>query len=370
MKNYKKHKKFLVITTIFSLLVTTFGFMPNVKTAHAVDALTNARDLITDSDLNVLADHTFTFTTGTTTATNGYWDIEFPVAFTGVATASVECAYGAAGFTEQVLEGAASDGGDVVRCLYTGADQVGTSTQVTVANVLNPNSDGFHTIDIYHYKNATSLAERVQVMVYIIQDVLMTATVDSTLSFTVNAVNAGTVVNTVTCTATSTATTTPFGTLAPGASTTVCQELKVGTNASNGFSVTVEQSDELTSSGGDNINSFDNSPDNTGSSTAHAWVSPSGTLNQYHTYGHMGLTSQDSTLVSASDPYANGLYKGLNNTDPVEVFYHDKPSDGNAGGGDTEHIGSTKVAYTAEITALQEAGDYETTLTYIVTPVY
>ena len=54
-----------------------------------------------------------------------------------------------------------------------------------------------------------------------------------------------------------------------------------------------------------------------------------------------------------------------NATDQVEVMYHTGPSDGT-----TPDKGLTQVAYTAEISTLQEAGDYENTLTYICTPQY
>jgi hypothetical protein len=46
-------------------------------------------------------------------------------------------------------------------------------------------------------------------------------------------------------------------------------------------------------------------------------------------------------------------------------MYHNGPSDGL-----TADIGTTTVAYTVGITALQEAGDYSNTLTYICTPTY
>jgi hypothetical protein len=36
----------------------------------------------------------------------------------------------------------------------------------------------------------------------------------------------------------------------------------------------------------------------------------------------------------------------------------------------TDDIGSTSVAYSLEISALQESGDYSNTLTYVCTPTY
>ena len=129
----------------------------------------------------------------------------------------------------------------------------------------------------------------------------------------------------------------------------------------------VYQDDELRNSQSDTINSFDNSADGTGSTTPHAWTSPLGILDDYKTYGHMGLTSDDSTLTSGDD-FGDELYVGFNgygSAHSVEVMHHGSPADGT-----TIDKGRTLVAYTAEISALQQAGDYETTITYVATPTY
>jgi hypothetical protein len=84
----------------------------------------------------------------------------------------------------------------------------------------------------------------------------------------------------------------------------------------------------------------------------------------------MGLTSDDTDLNSLglfNDFYNSGTahFAGLNSTDPMEVMHHDGPADGL-----TQDKGLARVLYRAEVASLQEAGDYESTLTYIVTPVY
>jgi hypothetical protein len=240
--------------------------------------------------------------------------------------------------------------------------------------VTNPASGNGKVFNITHYDTATNLAERVQVMVALVDDVWMTARVDATLEFTVSGTSTGAIVNGVTCTATTTATSTPFGTLSPISSSTVCQQLNVTTNASDGFTVTVEQDDEMTSDGGDNINSFKNAVDGTGLTVVETWSNPTGILDDDKTYGHMGLTSNDADLLSAyvnQDYYNGGLapkYAGLNGVAPIAVFHHDGPADGSTNA--TQNKGKAMVAYTAEINALQQAGDYESTLTYIATPTY
>jgi hypothetical protein len=361
----KKHNRLIVALLIFTL-ISMYGFMPPWLQVNAVDSIHNASDTLSDSDLNAVAVHTFNFTTVSTTTIGGYWDIVFPEYFTGLATTSVTCAYDDASFNEVLFESTRT-----VRCTST-AEVAATTTQVIITDVTNPGTSTSYTINIYKYDSANTLEEQVQVMVYIIDDVLMTASVDATLSFTIDGLAAATVVNGVTCTETTTATTTPFGTLDTTSSSTVCQELTVATNATNGYSVTVEQNGELTSDGGANINSFNNSQNGTGTTTPGFWAPPTGTLDVYNTYGHMGLTSEDNSLDNAiwgeTNPFNVGAqpeYVGFNGTDEVQVMYHGSPSNGT-----TENIGLTQVAYTAEISALQEAGDYESILTYICTPVY
>lgn len=351
-KKFKKLKKPLIAIIIFSM-IAMYGLASPLRVAQAVDSLTDAKDTISDSDVAATGvTHTIQFTTGTTTPAGGYWRIVFPSDFSNISAANTNCS----GLT-------ASSTGNTVDCVAATA-VAATSTKVTITSVNNPSAEGSYKIDIYHYDDSDVLLERVQVRVYIIEDVLMTATVDATLTFTISGLNAGEVVNGVTCNATSTATSTPFGTLSVTASTTVCQQLAVSTNADDGFTVTVEQDQELTSDSGSTINSFDNSPDGTGSTTPHSWAAPAGILDNYNTYGHMGLTSEDSTL-SSGDVFGDALYVGFNGTDPVEVMYHNGPADGS-----TPDKGITQVAYTVEIMGLQEAGDYENRLTYICTPTY
>jgi len=359
----KTFKKALSLFTIISLMIMVYGFIPLPRMAGAVDSITNAKDLLSDSDVGMVSSHTFTFTTGTTTPSSGYWDFDFPDEFTGVLAANATCAYGDANATESL------ETGNIIRCTW-GADQAATTSQMVVTSVTNPATSTYYTINIRNYDNNGTLLERIQVMVMIIDDVLMTATVDSTLDFTISGMASGSSVNGINCDQTTTSTSTPFGTLVVNATTTVCQKLNVTTNADGGYTVTVEQDHELQSETGSTINSFNNSPDGTGSTTAGTWQPPRNVIDEEHTYGHMGLTSDDqdlSTGTGYNDFYNSGspLYAGLNSTDPMPIMHHTGPADGT-----TASIGEAHVAYSAQIASLQEAGDYESTLTYICTPTF
>ena len=351
----KQFKK--IITVIIAIcLIFFFGFPPLLNTAKAIDSIKHASDRLSDSDMSQTATHTISLTTVANPGAGGHIDIVLPAAFGTITDDSnITCPTGGTA--------SRSGGNRTAVCTFAGG-LVGGQSTTTIAYVTNPAAAGSQVINVTSYDSGSVVLERVELQVYIISDVLMTARVDATLSFIISGIDAGTAVNGVTCTATTTATSTPFGTLAIGTPSTVCQQLAVATNATEGYSVTAWEDNEMTSDGGANINSFDNSPNGTGSSTPHAWAAPTGTLDAYHTYGHMGLTSADSTLTGG-DIFGASLYVGFSATSSVEVMYHNGPSNGT-----TPDKGLTQVAYTAQISALQEAGDYENTLTYIATPIF
>lgn len=202
--------------------------------------------------------------------------------------------------------------------------------------------------------------------VAIISPVVVTAAVDTSFTFSVAGLGSGTV-NQEVITGTTTATSVPFGILTSGDATTSAQELSVSTNASYGFAVTVQVDQQLLSSTGADIDGF---IDGAYTNTPVAWAPPTGSISDEDTWGHWGITTEDSSITSGlTDPFdsaGTGQRFVAASTTPVEVFRHNGPSDGT-----TAHIGRTKVGYKVEISPLQEAGDdYTATLTYVATPVF
>ena len=161
---------------------------------------------------------------------------------------------------------------------------------------------------------------------------------------------------------TSTATTTPFGELTAGVAKEVAQELVVNTNSSNGFSVTVQVDQQLTSSAlSADIDGFANGAF---TSTPTGWTGPTASVGSEETYGHWGLTSDDGSDMPLDFSGATNFVSA--STTPVTVFSHT-----GAASGATQGQGTTTVLYKAEISSLQEAGsDYTATLTYVATPVF
>jgi len=245
----------------------------------------------------------------------------------------------------------------------------GETVRVVIADteITSPTKSGSAGIgDSYEFTittdNGGTLIDSGNTRVVIIDQVEVTAIVETTFDFTISGLGATTTVNGDTTTGSSTATEIPFGVLTAGTPKILAQRLNVQTNARNGFTVTVESGSDLESSTGAVIDTFQDASDLAVSGTA--WTAPSNDINDETTWGHWGMTSDDTDL--ANDLDTADSYIAVSSTTPREIFSHDGPSDNT-----TQDIGTAIVGYQVEITALQEAGDdYNTTLTYIATPTF
>ena len=344
------------------------------------------RDTLTDSDLGVSSGHTFRFTVQTTINDLGGADtIVFNLAPDGAAFTITDL--DVADFTNE-------SGIDIVSACGGGADNftlattsstftlttctgedIATSTAVafTIASstsiITNPAVNDGYRINIrsLNQGNVSQILDQADTRVMILDDVVVTASVNTTFDFTVTGLASGTAVNGDTTSTTTPATAIGFGTLTPGTEVRAGQRLNVTTNAAGGFSVTVKQDQNLTSATGADIDPFQNG---NGQVVPITWTAPSNTLGQENTYGHFGITSEDSTLnpsgPGGADRFGTQLYGGNFSTSTLEVFYHNGPSNGT-----TANTGETDVGYQIEIETLQESGtDYTATLTYVATPIF
>ncbi len=198
-----------------------------------------------------------------------------------------------------------------------------------------------------------------ETQVAIVDAVTVSATVDTIFTFTITGVSNAESVNGDTTSTSTTATEIEFGLLTPGTPVVAAQDLQVETNASNGFAVTVESDGAFASSAGGVIQSFIEGSD---TSTPVSWSSPTGNVLDESTWSHWGMTSNDAT---STIPFGVGEYVAVA-TSPTVVFSHNGPADGS-----TQNVGTARVGYKVEISALQPAAnDYSTTLTYIATPTF
>ncbi len=362
---------------ILAIVLWTTGFPSWLNTANAA-ALFDYSDMLSDSDLGASSNHTITFGTPNGVAAGQSFTITFQAGFvvpSGFEFTDVDLF----AVSERTLGASASGATWGVSTTTTsitftsGTGIIASSSVVTIelgthatagatgnSQITNPAGVGSYTVS-----SALPLDSAVA-RVYIINDVVVTASVDSTFTFSIVGTTTSIGINGTSTNIVTTAETIPFGTLAPGESKTGAQEVAVTTNAANGFSVTVIQDQNLTSSAGTDIDLF---IDGATTSVPTAWVAPSNTFNQEHTYGHYGVTSSDDTTSSSTAPgeWGNNLWAG-NIATPREILYHNAPSSGYSA---TEGQGWARVGFQIQIGTLQEAAtDYTNTMTYVATPVF
>jgi len=357
----------VVATLVASaMLLWSIGYYTTAQAAN----LTTISNTLTDSDLSVTSGHTIAFTipTGSALAAASEIDITFPddlgsAGFTGVNTAA-QADFSATidGVTDVIDTYIVT--GQVVTLSLTTAVTAGQEVVITLADgfVTNPDAVGSTEFTV-----TTTEGDSGKTRVAIIDNVLVTAIVETAFDFTITGLATSTAVNGTSTTGSTTPTLIDFGVLTAGEIKSLAQQLNVTTNARNGFIVTVQSDGDLQSSTGAVIDNFVEGSDV--SDTGTAWVSPNPTINDETSWGHWGLASNDADLNSLGTFY--GAEFGTNDfiaasTSARQVFHHDGPSDGIEA-----NIGEVNVIYQIEITPLQEAADdYNTTLTYIATPIF
>ena len=367
------------IATLLAIALVLWAVGAHMFTVAEAANLTYVKNTLSDSHPGSASNHTIQFLSPTGVSAGQNITITFPNGF-NIGTSSVNftdidlaingvdepLAASAAGVTWGVSTSSQNliitSGTAVIAPNATVTIEIGlnaTSGIAGDAQITNPTAT-----TSYEFTITAGASDSGQTRVAIISNVLVTANVDTTLTFTINGTNPLTSVNgsPTTTFATSTSTTLPFGTLAPNVSKTLAQDLTVATNARNGYVVTVMQDANLQSSTGADIDGF---IDGAYTDTPASWVAPSNSIGNENTWGHWGLTTDDTSLLGSGIDFAANQWVAASTT-PRSVMAHSGPSDGV-----TDDIGAVRVGYQIQITALQEAGDdYSTTLTYVATPTF
>jgi hypothetical protein len=346
---------------VIATLVATAMVMSAMGVYNYAQAanVTYFSDTLSDSDKGVDSNHTITFRAPSGITVGQTILLTFPAGFdlTGVTTADYsQTVNGVA--TTTFTEGAVV--GQTVTLTRLASALATTATTSIIFNgtnkINNPPTTGSYQIDI-----AGTMADSGHTRVAIVDNIDVTAKVNTSFNFTVIGNATTTSVNGTTTTRTTSSTTIPFGTLAAGAGQILAQDLTVQTNAIHGFVVTVMEDQNLLSSTGADIDNF---VQGVTSGTPVVWSAPTNNIALENTWGHWGMTSED-TSTTRGVQFASNLWVGVSTT-PQVIFSHTGPSDGSTAG-----IGRTRIGYKAQITPLQEAGDdYSTTLTYVATPTF
>lgn len=365
----------VAVSVGLALLLWSMGLPTFFRSVEAA-SITQASDTLSNSAPAQTSNHTIEFSTENGMSIGQNFTITFDALFDtsavtisdidlSVATVDQTIASGASGAgqwgvtgigTDAITFTTPTDGG--VASTSDIVVKIGSNATGGTIRIVNPSATTSYPITI-----AGTMQDSGQVRVAIVDQVTVSANVDTSLTFSVSGVTSGQAVNgsPTTTVAASSPTTLPFGTLPVGTSRTLAHDLSVATNAAAGYTVTVQQTGELQSSTGATIDGF---IDGTYTTAPAAWQAPSAQIANNKTYGHWGLTSEDTAAGRASEFTSNTWVSG--STTPIIVMGNTGPADGSTAG-----VGLTRVGYQVQISALQEAGDdYTTTLRYIATPTF
>jgi hypothetical protein len=167
-----------------------------------------------------------------------------------------------------------------------------------------------------------------------------------TLTVSFAGVNSGTTIAGATTTITSAANTINYGSLTPNVTSVAAQTITVSTNATGGYTTTLQQDGDLRNNNSDSI-----APTTGSNASPAAW--PTGI-----TAGYFGYHTTDSTLCTGSSARfsSNNTYAAAT-TSPAEVACSTTIASNE----------QTSIVYKLEIGTQQDAGTYQNTITYVTT---
>ena len=365
----------VAMTVGLAIFLWSTGLPTFFRLAEA-SSITNASDTLSNSAPSLTSNHTLAFEIPNGMLANANFVVTFASQFdtSAVTLSDVDLSvntvdqtlaggngagtWGVTGLgTDVITFQAPSDGGTA-----SSSDMVikiGSNAAGGTIRIVNPSATTSYPITI-----TGSMQDSGEMRVAIVDQVTVTANVDTALTFTVTGVNSSSTVNgsATTTIATSTPTTLSFGNLPVGVSRTLAHDLAVTTNATGGYTVTVQQAGSLQSTTGATIDGF---IDGTNTVTPTAWQGPSGQITFPNTYGHWGVTSEDFVTFGRASEFSSDTWVS-GSTTPIIVMGHNDPANGVEVG-----TSQTRVGYQIQISALQEAGDdYSTTLRYVATPTF
>jgi hypothetical protein len=361
----------LTIGLVISLLAWTVGFRI-LQLAHAA-SLTNVSDTLSDARPGYPANHTIVFTnpSSTTAGQSITYTFDPNTSAFGSVTSTVLANVTSTGMSVVATCAGAINTASMATTSYnvltfTACNTISSGTislKILGNTITNPTSTGSYIIRI-----GGTQANSADTRVVILNGVNVTAAIATTFTFTISPLSTSTTLgNNATTTGTDTSSSLPFGTIAPATHNELGLQLNVTTNASNGFAVTVHEDQDLTSNKGNIIHLFSNA---NATSTPSPWTSPTNVINNPNTYGHVGITSDDTSSTAVGGPFfgsSTPLYAGsFNPTSTLIVFGWTGPADGT-----TQNVGAAKVTTRIEIGPLQAAAnDYQNNLIYVATPVF
>ena len=366
LTNIVSKRKIATILSIF--LVLTLIIFPDYILPKADAGATTLRKVtVSDSRAGGTAvTHIYNFTVSATTAIKQV-DIQICTTASGACVAPSGFSSGTPTLVTDNLAGVgrtttAPTANAMKIVVTTPASQATQAVTLTFSGTTNPSTvDTTYFARLTTYSDAgTTVIDGPDVMGFAILNttsIVVSATIDPTLSFSIAPVVSGGLVNGATTNVTTTATTIPFGTMVSTSPKIAAHDITVTSNAGVGYVVTVRgTTNPVLVSGTENIDEF------TGTNTAPtAWSSPAGIVGSVNT-GFFGYTTNDATLGTGTPArFTSGGPKWSGTTtSPLEVAY--------SAVGVTGEV--TRVGWEAEVNSMQVPGAYTGSVILVVTPTY
>lgn len=266
---------------------------------------------------------------------------------------------------------------------YSGSGGVNTPITITIGETggsntpIAPAPDSSHseaTADTYsflvrNYDNIDNLVDNSTGKTALIESVRVTATVDPTISFAISGIASGAnpcgtgttnQTDVDTSTGTNAPLAVPFGTLALNTFKDAAHQLVVSTNATNGYTVTAQENDQLGKDGGTTPYIQDTDGDNgtADESTEDTWDTPT---------SHPGFGYTLKSISGATVPFTTtgstfNARRFPSVADPDSPLVQTIMSNTTVANSDT-----VNVCYRISVDATQAAGDYQNQITYTAT---
>jgi hypothetical protein len=367
MPNWYKCRRSLYLALVVMMAFATF-----VLPARA--DLTNVKDTLSDSRPSIGANHTivFTLSVANNIIENDTIAVTFPAGFNLTSVVYTDVDLSASGSGEQTIVGAtpnttqwgAAVSGQVLTftapstaSTYIGGGEtvtieIGTNATAGVTGtnqIVNPTAASY-TINI---TAAGASSETGALVVAIISGVTVSATIAESLTFAIAGVNDTLCTQDGAATAvTTTATAVPFGTMNANTFKKGCQTLTLNTNAGDGYSLTSQETDQLTNAGSQTIADTTCDTGTCTETTSAAWA----TASANHGLGHtcVGL---DCVATYSSGSNFRQFASIADSETAVQMMASSSPVTNS----------TSTVVYKISVSGSQPSGDYTNVVVYIAT---
>lgn len=347
--------------------------------------------------------HTITFTTATA-VTNGLIKIRIPSAtnnfndglpdqtgfdLNSITGSNISCPRdsGSLDFTAPTASSSGQNGCNsgysCFECRFSGSLPALTAYTIIVGDaskkLINPIPASGHTqgiadrysilVDIEdRYDN---LIDTIIAKVALIESVLISATVDSTFSFSVAGQQSGESHCNQTTDVTTTYATVPFGSLSPFTFYDAAQTLTVSTNWDSGYLVTFEELDQLKVEGGSAEIPDSGADDNTATHVVKAnWITTTATTSGAYGLGYSlaNVSGKDAAFIY--NQWQNYLTKQIPCTGTAETCGNQDTAQVIMSSFGRVSTSQIDVCYRIKIPDIQEAGYYNNKVMYTATPIF